>query len=244
MYPCGEHVIVHDDKEGNDSSFCVCRTADGSVAGVGQGDVLAAEGSTAIVADAQGVRCVAIPSLTASPPLPIEGRVYLARLHGSIAALLVARSASGEAPSPPYRNADLWIEGWSTAAPARLYATRLARRAPWMFESVVQRAGILYLSGDGSTWAVRLANGAVAWESSAGGRVLLADERVFVGTDVRLLALDREHGCVTALWTLPDRLWGWSETNWPAHLAGDRLLLFHEVSRIVVDLAVQQPPDP
>ncbi|HAK94304.1 MAG TPA: hypothetical protein DCM87_04710 [Planctomycetes bacterium] len=238
LFPCGDHVIAQGGKDAEVPSFYVCRIADGSVTGVGQGNLLAAEDSTAIVADAQGVRCVAIPSLTASPPLPVEGRTCLARLHGGIAALLVVRSASDEAPYPPYQDADLWIEGWSTAAPARVYATRLALRAP-IIESSAEAEGILYLSGGGSTWAVRLADGAVLWESSTGGRVFLAEKSVLVGTDVRVVALDRDHGYVTALWTLPDELWGWSGYDWVAHLAGDRLLLFYENSRRIVDLGTR-----
>ncbi len=235
LFPCGDHVVAEGVKNVEVPSFYACRTADGTVAGVGEGSILAARNSKAIVADATGVCCVAIPGMAPSPPFEIQGTVHSGWLHGHIAALVVTRSDAGEALRA---NAGLWIEGWSTAAPGRAYAARLALREP-IIESAAEAEGILYLSGGGSTWAVRLADGAVLWESSTGGRVFLAEKSVLVGTDVRVVALDRDHGYATALWTLPDELWGWSADEWVAHLAGDRLLLFYENSRRIVDLGAR-----
>jgi hypothetical protein len=242
---CGRYVLLQEYDAGTQSArqaieessrktsrFSAYRKADGMACAEGEGDIAATGGTTMLLAQENAWRCVTIPPLAAAGTIRFDGEVDSLRIcNDAVIAFLYKPAGAEEGNS----RKTLWVEAWALPECTPKYARQLSLSAT-SIESVLVHSGTMYVSGDGATWAIDTAGGAVLWQNQFGGRLLAAGERLLLYTDTILTILDRARGDLTGVYALPGELYLVGQEAWPAFVADDRVLFCIGSSLHVVEL--------
>lgn len=165
-----------------------------------------------VAADGSVARILALPNLDEKASFKADGAVFGAAIGQDVIALL-ATSANLEEHHPT--EGQTWMEGWSLATGERIWGPLVLNENGVEDDDAIIQGDpdVCYVSQDGLTSAIRIADGEIVWQNAPEGMLKHADRKFLVlesfglrGLDLwGLMILDARDGRLLAYYLPDDR---------------------------------------